>query len=195
MAMVYAVTSTTYTMAGGSLEWTKSASDVADIWTAPVTGSGSMTVTVGNLSDVNFFGRGAAIKVVGLTGQDPLAPIGQSGTGESTVNNLTAVGYTSSVGGSRGFFAAVDSEALGTPSSTDTGFGWSFDAGFFSVSGIFVYKTTNTAASGTNVTFNADESGSSAADWSWTALEIVPEVVVRQRAVVSRAAVQRAANW
>lgn len=196
VAMVYTITSTTYTVSGGGLTWTVRAATGGAIWTAPVTGSGSMTVAIGNLTDVQFFGKAAALKVIGLTGQSPANPIGASGNGSSTTNNLIASGYTSSVDGSRGFFAAVDDASTGAATSTDTGFAWSVTTSF-SVTrrGIFAHKAANTATAGSPVTFNADASGTGTASWGWAALEIVPESVIRQRTVTSRAAVHRASSW
>lgn len=198
VAMVAAVSGSTYTVTGGSLTWTRQVANEADIWTAPVTGSGSMTVTVGNLTESGFLGRGAAIKVVGLTGQSLLDPVGASGTGDSTTNNLTVIGYTSTTASSRGFFAGLESAINGAPTSTDTGFPWSFSttSGFpVTFRGLFAYKAANTPISGTDVSFNADASGSGTADWEWSALEIVPDINVRSRTVTSRAAVHRAASW
>ncbi|HEY9372081.1 hypothetical protein [Streptomyces sp.] len=198
VAMVFAISNATYTLAGGSLTWTRQVSGGADIWTAPVTGSGSMTVTVGNLVSGGFVGRGAAIKVIGLTGQSLLDSIGATGEGESTTNNLTAIGYTSTVAGSRGFFAGREAAISGAPTSTDTGFAWSFsttEAFPATYRGLFSYKASNTASPSSDVTFNADASGSGTADWEWVALEIVPDVNVRSRTVTSRAAVHRAASW
>lgn len=196
VAMVYTITSTTYTVTGGGLTWTVRAATGGAIWTAPVTGSGSMTVTIGNLTDVQFFGKAAALKVIGLTGQAPSAPIGSSGNGSSVTNNLIASGYTSTVDGSRGFFSAVDDASTGSATSTDTGFAWSVTTAFsITRRGIFAHKAANTATSGSPVTFNADAAGTGTADWDWCALEIVPETIVRQRAVVSRSAVHRAASW
>jgi hypothetical protein len=198
VAMVFAISNATYTVAGGSLTWTQRASGGADIWTAPVTGSGSMTVTVGNLVSGGFVGQGAAIKVVGLTGQSALDPIGATGAGESTTNNLNALGYTSTVAGSRGFFAGWESAISGAPTSTDTGFPWSFSVTSpfpATYRGLFSYKAANAPAQDADVTFNADASGTGTADWDWVALEIVPDVDIRNRTIVSRAAVHRAASW
>jgi hypothetical protein len=198
VAMVYAISNSTYTVAGGSLTWTRQVTNSADIWTAPVTGSGSMTVTVGNLVTGGFTGRGAAIKVVGLTGQSLADPIGSSGTGASATNNLNALGYTSTVAGSRGFFAGLESNTGGAPTTTDTGFPWSFSLTTpfpSTIRGLFSYKAANTSAQDADVTFNADASGTGTADWDWTALEIVPDANIRVRTMVSRAAVHRAASW
>lgn len=194
IAISMAFSETAPTLSGGSLTWTKQVDNgQAEIWTAPVTGSGSMTVTLGNLSGA--FGTAGALKVVGVTGHDPIDPIGVAGTGDSTNNNLTATGYTSTVAGSRGVFSAFTDEATGTPTSTDTGFGWFEDTGVLDVGGIAAYKAANTASPGTDVTFNADAAGAGAANWTWAALEIVPEVIVRQHTVMSRSAVHRAASW
>lgn len=195
VAMVVALSASTYTLSGGSLTWTQRVANSADIWTAPVTGSGTMTVTVGNLTDPDFAVSVAAVKVVGVTGQSLLNPIGSTGSGESSTNNLTVSGYTSSAAGSRGFFCGLDSNAAGAATSTDTGSGWTENVGFFDVAGVAVHKAANTTNAGTSVTFNADASGSGEAAWEWAALEIVPDVVVRQRAALSRAAVHRAASW
>jgi hypothetical protein len=190
---VMALSSTVPTVSGGSLTWTrriKEAGSYVEIWTAEVTGSGSMTVTLGNLSDGTGFGICAGMKVSAVTGHAVTGYIGQTGSGVSTSNTLNAAGYTSSANNSRGFFAALESNGLGVPTSTDTGFGWTASTPFFSTSGIAVLKAANTPTSGTPVSFNADAPGATAADWSWAALEIKPggvgaEIVVDTIAVAS----------
>lgn len=196
VAMVMCTSNADPSVAGGSLTWTRqvqrvNSGDYAEIWTAPVTGSGSMTATLTVTGSL----QGLALKVDGVTGVHPINPIGTSGSGISTSNAITPVGYTSTAGGSRGFFAGFEGSGLGNPTSSDTGFPWTASFGLGDYSGIAVRKAANTDAPATDVTFNADAAGSSTADWTWAALEIVPEVSVRLRTVLSRAAVQRAATW
>ncbi|WP_214327837.1 phage tail family protein [Nonomuraea sediminis] len=173
VAMVMAYSDTEPAVSGGGLTWTKRVElGQVEIWTAPVTGSGSMTVTVDNLT--GSFGRAVSVKVDAVTGQHASSPIGASGSGSSTNNTLNVTGYTSTVDNSRGFMAALEGAGLGVPTSSDTGFGWSTSTGVTTVSGIAVRKSANTPTAGTAVTFNADAPGTSAADWDWVALEIKP---------------------
>ncbi|MFF4989621.1 hypothetical protein ACFY19_20680 [Streptosporangium saharense] len=178
VAMVMCTSDGAPTVSGGGLTWTRRSRRVgydaayAEVWTAPVTGTGSMTVTVG----VTGTDQGVAVKVDAVTGQHPTAPIGQSGNGESNANNANVTGYSSSVAGSRGFLASIEMSGAGTPSSTDTAFPWSqsVGGGFYIATGMAVRKAANTSSAGTAVTFNLDASGTSAAEWFWAALEIVP---------------------
>jgi hypothetical protein len=198
VAMVGANTDDAPVVSGGSLTWTRrvqrvdSAVSFGEIWTAPCPTAGSMTVTAAVTGDFMAVG----LKVIALSGQDSGDPIGASGAGGSSTNNLTVTGYVSTVAGSRGFFAALNGADLaGTPTSTDTGFGWSVGLSSFDLGGINVYKAANTATSGTSVAFNADAPGSGSVDWQWAALEIKPALDGRSRAFVSRAAAHRAASW
>ncbi|HEY9369311.1 hypothetical protein [Streptomyces sp.] len=204
VALVAAVSESAPTVSGGSFTWTRRVqrapgTDYAEIWTAPVTGSGSVTVTLGvELVE----GAGAslgALKVVGITGQHPTDPIGNTGNNTATTNTLNVTGYTSSGVGSRGFLAALDSNGLGSPTAGggDTGYPFSETVGgFFEYSGLGMVKADNTAGSGTSVTFNADAPGSSSAQWAWAALEILAAPVPpRTVALRPTGAAHRAASW
>ncbi|MEU6725459.1 hypothetical protein ABZ917_17265 [Nonomuraea wenchangensis] len=203
VAITGATSETAPTVSGGGLTWTRrvqrTGSDCfAEIWTAPVTGSGSMTVTLGNLTAVGDFLPAAvgAIKVVSVAGQHPTNPIGTTGSGTSSANTLNVTAYNATTAGSRGFFSAVDAIGTGVPTSSDTGFGYYEDFAFGATAGMCAYKAADSGAPGAAVTINADAAGSESAGWLWAALEIVPEPSSRiTAAVVSRAAVYRAANW
>ena len=176
VAMVMGLSDDPFTVSGGSLTWTRRvqrADSVArvEIWTAPVTGSGSMTVTAAGTGGYDV----VALKVDAVTGQHA-SPIGNTGNNASTSNTLSVTGYTSSAAGSRGFFAACESNGLGSPTvqGGDTGFPWTDTFGL--LSGIAIRKASNTVSSGTAVTFGADAPGSGAADWIWCALEIKPAI-------------------
>lgn len=175
VAMVMGASDTTFTVSGGSLTWTRRVQRVvsgvprSEIWTAPVTGSGAMTVTAAGTGGYNAI----AVKVDAVTGQDA-SPIGNSGNNVATSNTLSVTGYTSSAAGSRGFFAAIEANGLGSPTvaNSDNGFPW--DNTSLNVSGIAIRKASNTVSSSTTVTFGADAPGSSTASWAWCALEIKP---------------------
>ena len=203
VALVAAVSESTPTVSGGSFTWTRrvqraSGINYAEIWTAPVTGSGSVTVTLG-VELVEGFDVGlGALKVVGVTGQHATEPIGNTGNNTATTNTLNVTGYTSSGVGSRGFLVALDSNGLGSPTAGggDTGYPFSEDLGGFEYSGLGMVKADNTAGSGTSVIFNADAPGSSSAQWAWAALEILAAPASpRTVALRPTGAVHRAANW
>lgn len=158
------------------------------VFTAPATVSQSMTVTASYAGT-----EGGGMKIWVLTGADT-ASVGNSGTGDSTTNNLTATGYTSSADESWGFAVAVDLNFLGTPTSTDTSGGtWNFSS---VSSGISLRKATSTATSGSTVSFNYDAAGASAAGWVWGALEILATATpVRGRLVSGNQAVNRSYSW
>ncbi|MFB4294786.1 hypothetical protein ACBI99_44655 [Nonomuraea sp. ATR24] len=176
VATVMGLSDTAFTVSGGGLTWTRRAQIVdnivqrVEIWTAPVTGSGSMTVTANASGEWETM----AIKVDAATGQHPTAYIGQTNTGTATTNPINVTGYVSSDDGSRGFFGAIDGNGLGNPTvqDGDTGFPWNITS--FGTSGIAIRKATNTPTAGTNVTFSADAPGTGGADWAWAALEILP---------------------
>lgn len=167
------------TVSGGGLTWQRRAQringpDYAEIWTAEVAGSGNMNVTLGGLS--SGFGLAAGLKVSVVTGQHADNYIGATGSGVSTTNNLTVNAYTSTANNSRGFFAGVEAEGLGNPSAGlgDQGFPWTANFTLGEGSGIAIVKAANTPTAGTDVQFNADAAGTSTADWTWAALEILP---------------------
>lgn len=177
VAMVMCTSDSAPAMSGGSLTWTLrkqqlAGTTYAQLWTAPVTGSGTMTVTL----TVGGSLQGLALKVDGVTGQHASSPIGNTGGGTSSNNTLSVTGYTSSAANSRGFFAAFEGNGLGNPtvSGGDTGFPWTANFGFGDYSGIAIRKAADTPTASTTVTFGADAPTTGAADWTWAALEIKP---------------------
>jgi len=189
VAVVMCATDAVMSNNGTALTWTSRKQDTADfnseIFTAPLaTGRTGMTVTA------TGGGGQLALKVYVITSADLSTPVGATGSGTSTTNNVTVNGYTSTVNGSRGIAAAVDGDGLGTPSSTD-------DESTFSLilSGMAVAKAANTATAGSNVTFNLDAAGVGTASWAWIAVEILPTAESRITIVQSLTAVHRAANF
>ncbi len=178
---------TSITNNGAALTWTlrkQNAGSTVSIYTAPLTvGRTGMTVSA---SWPTTFKR--VLKVDVITGADLIAPIGASGTGTSATNNATVNGYTSTIVDSRGLCGAVDSNDLGTPTSTDSAVA--------SQNCLRAVKASNTATLST-VTFNLDAAGSSTPDWGWAAVEIVPAPDPPRYAVHirNRTAVHRASSW
>ncbi|GAA4934174.1 hypothetical protein HD597_010099 [Nonomuraea thailandensis] len=133
------------------------------IYTAPnPTALTSTTVTLTSST--------GGMKIYVLTGAHPSSPIGAAGSGSSAVNALNVNGYTSTAAGSRGFCAAIDWNSTAAPTSTDDESAW-YVGGF--LPGMAITKAANTPASGSNVTFSLDGTGTGAADWGWVALEIL----------------------
>jgi hypothetical protein len=110
-----------------------------------------------------------SMKVYVVTGHDPSAPIGASGEGSSTTNNITPTIYTSTAAGSLGFAVASDWTGPGIPVSIDEEDAF-FISGF--VSGLSAYKAAATTAAGTPVTMNLDASGTAATKWNWVGFEV-----------------------
>lgn len=173
---------------GSPLTWTSRIENTTEIFTAQlVTGRTGMTVTVTSDDSVSW-----GMKLDVLTGADLTTPVGATGSGSSTTNNVTVNGYVSTIADSRGICGARDGNGLGLPSSTDDEAAWT------SVfSGMRVAKAANTGTAGTTVTFNLDAAGSSTPSWTWAAVEILPlAITVPQiRVVQPLAAVHRASRW
>lgn len=142
----------------------------AAIWTSVVTTGASMTVSARFTANRPNSGR-LSFKVYVVTAGDTTTPNGASQSGTSTVNNLTSTAYTSTVNNSRGFGVGTEWNALGSPTSTDTGDA-EHDAGQISL--ISVYKASNTTPNSSSVSMNFDASGTAAAIWHWATLEIRP---------------------
>jgi hypothetical protein len=198
IAMVMATSDSAPTVSGGGLTWTRqvqnvSSQEYAEIWTAPVAAGASMTVSATIGGSLNALG----LKVDVISGQHPSSPIGTNGTGATTTNNATVTGYVSTANASRGWCAAREGEAAGSPTSTDTGFGWTYTvSGLVPYAGIALRKAADTTNSGTTVTFNMDAAGESAANWRWAALEVIPAPPPNPRApVMPPTALHRAASW
>lgn len=189
VATVMGGSSPTMSNNGAAITWTSRVSSFdVEIFTAPLpAGRTGMTVTVTNGNSVSW-----GLKLDVITGGNLSSPVGATGTGDSSTNNLTVAGYTSTIAGSRGIGGALDSNGLGLPSTTDDGAAWT---GVFS--GIRVAKAANTATAGSSVTFNFDAAGSSSAGWDWVAVEIVPALDPPRPAVyvANLTALHRAANF
>ncbi|MFI6299537.1 hypothetical protein ACIBEJ_48640 [Nonomuraea sp. NPDC050790] len=181
---------------GGGLTWTRRIQRATgddyynEIWTAPAAGGATnITATYTINSSFPF----AAIKVDVVSGALLAAPAGQSGTGATTTNNATVNGYTSSMGGSRGFISALCPGTTVAPTSTDDESAWPDDNGG---AGLMARKAANTPSSGTVVTFNLDAAGTGAVDWRWAALEILPFDEGRAVSILQTlTAVHHAATW
>ncbi|MFI7113947.1 hypothetical protein ACIBK9_47055 [Nonomuraea sp. NPDC050227] len=179
---------------GAALTWTQrhiTADNKDAIWTAPVPDARTgMTVTVARDTAATFVG---GFSVYVLTGAGLSNPIGATGNGTSTTNNITPTGYNSTIANSRGFAVARDTAAGGTPTSTDDEQAW---VRGINTAGMSVVKAANTATPGTGVTFNFDAFGTSAANWTWIAVEITEEQPIPPTRVwTPPTAVHRAANW
>lgn len=143
----------------------------ASIWTAEQPTSASRTVSVRRTAGNGSTNR-ISVKVDVWTGTDIGGdPIGTTGEGSSTTNNITPNAYTSTVNNSRGVGCATCWNQLGIPTSTDTEDGADYSG---AISVISLYKAADTATSGSTVTMNFDAGGTGAAAWNWVALEILP---------------------
>ncbi|MFC6080907.1 hypothetical protein [Sphaerisporangium aureirubrum] len=161
---------------GTALEWSRRASDDPDpgvpatirFYTAPnVSAQTNITVSA-RLSN----GEGM-LKVWMVTEAALSAPVGATGAGTTSGNNVTPGVYTSTVAGSRGFIAAYDENNRGVPTSTDAAEG--YGGGTF-VCGLVAAKAANTPGAGTGVTFNLDAAGSGGGSWLWVAIEVLPRL-------------------
>lgn len=181
------------TNSGTALTWTdQNASGfyntIVWVFTAPAPVSVARTVTAQTTTPS---GR-VALKLLVFTGVDLAVPVGVTGIGNSTTQNLTADAYTSTVDNSRAVGLAADDLAGATPTSSDVGFGFSTT----DFTGIAVHKAADTPVAGTPVTLNFNGTGV-ARNWDWVAVELLPLVVpfVAKRGVMLGQAVNRAANF
>lgn len=172
------------TNSGTSLTWTlrkDNPSGSARIYTAPnAAAQTNITVTA------EFSSGQGALRVYVITGHDAVTPVGADGSGTSTTNNATVNGYVSTRDGSRGIAAAVDSNGLGVPSSSDDEDGWNNSVG---LCGMAVIKAANTSGLAT-VTFNLDAFGASTPAWDWAAIEVLPALGASRPLHVQRVAGQ-----
>lgn len=160
-------TNTTSISDSGGLTWTKRVERnfdaIATIWTAPVPTAAARTVSVSRNGSYDI---PITAKVYVVTGQHA-SPIGASGSGSTTSNNSSPTIYTGGAAGSLAFVSMVDWSAPGAPSSSDL----TEDAGH--VAGQISYMSGyKTGASGSN-TANLDAGGTSSAQITWVALEIL----------------------
>jgi hypothetical protein len=140
------------------------------IWTAVQPTSTAMTVSCQRVT-----GDKARIscKCYVLTGGDTITPAGNTGGGESTTNAISPTLYTSSAANSLPTYCGTDWTQRGVPTSTDTEDAADY-AGTVSVMSAYGVAT---AGSGATIAGNLDAFGTSAADWSWAAVEIKPAAV------------------
>lgn len=136
-----------------------------------------------------------AIKVTTYTGTAIAAAVVSKAQAASATNNLTVTVTTTNTG-CRIAGCAIDWNALGAPTSTDTVV--AFHAAT-AISGAHARKAADSGGSGSSVGLNFDAFGASAPDWGYKVYEIVPgagaAAVSPVRSTVLRQAVSRAANW
>lgn len=140
------------------------------IYTALLDTGRSITVT-STPSNTGFpFDERGALKVYAVTGHDTAAPVGASGAGASTTNNIS-VGYTSTADLSWAFGGACDATVdHGAPTSTDVADAFALT---FAIEGAAVRKAAATTPSGTAETLNFDGVGAGAMAWNWAAIEVL----------------------
>lgn len=133
------------------------------IATATTTSAASRTVTV-TRSGVT---RQMSAVCYVVTGQNA-SPIGANGENNSTTNAITPSVLTSTGANSLLFVSAIDWNANGAPTSSDLTANAANYSGLISV--ISGYKVLGAAGA---QTANLDAAGTSAAAWTWVALEIL----------------------
>lgn len=187
--------------AGNTLTWTlRARRDGADsgaqggtavIYTAPnPTAQTGVTVRATSAQSADNGG----LKVFVVTGADlDNAPVGATGEGSSTTDNVSPTVYTSTADNSRCIGMANDWTAAGNPTTTDTGFAYTVSS---RTCGIALYKTADTATAGTSVSMNINSAGSTP-QWNWVAIEVLPapDLSFVRAVVVNQAALVRASRW
>jgi hypothetical protein len=153
---------------------TSGATHIGALWISTyITNPVSMTVAADN--GQGGLGPGISLKVYSVTGCNPNDPIGATGSGTSTTNNLTADLYTSTVDGSRGMACGIETAVTGggdtAPTSTDVE---DSEMDAFRMAMISLYKAADTSTASTVVTGNFDASGTATAAWKWAAFELLP---------------------
>jgi hypothetical protein len=159
------------------------------IWTATTVSAVSRTVSVRRTSTV---ANRISAKCYVVTGQHA-SPFGATGSNWDTTNNVTAAIFTSTAANSFAFVAATDWNQRGSPVSSDLTEDSADYAGTISVTS--GYK--DCAATGAQ-TANLDAGGTSAAAWTWAALEIkaAPAAAASPGRIVNiNRALERAAYW
>lgn len=184
---------------GTALTWTQRArrdgndsggnQGIAAIYTAPNFG-GQSGITVSAVSSKS--GDAGGLKVFVVTGADLASPVGATGEGSDGEASTTPNAYTSTVAASRAFGVGSDFSVQGSPTSSDTGFGFLVAS---RIGGVAVYKGADTATAGSVVTLNFNNVGSFAL-WNWAAIEVLPGApFVAGRGVMLGQAVNRAAFY
>lgn len=145
------------------------------IWTAPVTSSASMTVTMTS-------GGGSlekACRVWVITGQHPVNPIGLVGKTASASASSIAQNYTALSSLGQGFMCVLDWSALGNMTA---GAGCTLDGtgsvGAGQISYGFARRTLADDAMGVTNTLRANPNGTSTAlNWCWIEILEAPSIV------------------
>jgi hypothetical protein len=146
------------TSGGAAMAWWAYTASAQTNITATVTWSGSGTTST------------HAIKVTTYTSTAASSAVVTKAQAASATNNLT-VSVTSTNDGCRIAGCAIDWNALGSPTSTDT------IAAFHSagnISGAAVRKAADTTPAGSSVNLNFDAFGSGTPAWAYKVYEIVP---------------------
>jgi hypothetical protein len=139
----------------------------ASVWYAVQPTTQAMTVSAKRTSSGGSSNQ-ISVKVYVITGFTLSSPIGVTGTGTSTTNNITPTIYTSATDNSLGFVSATEYNHLGLPASTDV-----YDAASYAnIASLGGRKASVTTPAATQVTFNLDAFGASSASWNWVAVEV-----------------------
>lgn len=186
-------------LSGGSLTWTARRADSTGqtrLWTAPcLTAKTGVTVIA---TDPSWTYGGLKAWVV--TGVDLAAPVGKSSAGSSTTNNATVTGYTATKAGSLGFCVAYEdalgTDGVGNPSSSDPHEWYAMDQIYYGTgSGLFINKVAPAAAVNEATTFNLNGPGAAAAQWVWSAIEVLGLPEDARPRILQSVAAHRAASW
>lgn len=164
---------------GAALTWTQQKhldgsttgqDGVVAIWTAPLPVGRSITVTSTPTNTGLSFDERGGLKVYAVPA-DMADPVGATGSGQSTTNDITPTVYTSTVDNSRGYGCASNKTDRGLPVSSDEEHAFTIGS---AVEGMANYKASVTTPSGSGVTLNFDAFGTGTAQWNWIAVEILP---------------------
>lgn len=146
------------TSGGASMAWWAYTASAQTGMTATVTWAGTGTTNT------------KAIKPVTWTGTASVAAVITKAQAASATNALT-VNVTTTNTGCRISGCAIDWNALGSPTSTDTIV--AFHAAT-AISGASVHKAADSGSAGASVGLNFDAFGAAAPDWGYKVYEIVP---------------------
>lgn len=142
----------------------------ASIWYATTASAVSRTVTASASASVGAV-QDVVLNVFVLTGQDTTDPIGASGEGSSTTNDITPTIFTSEAANSWAVVVGSDWSAQGAPTSSDlTETSYDRTATYSATAG---YKSLGAAGS---QSANLNGGGAGATTWNWAAIEIKEQV-------------------
>ena len=127
--------------------------------------SGTIAISLGSLGSTQNGARGRCFVEVWTGADTSSSRVDAVNEGSSTANAPT-VTVTSTGRRTLGHAMAGDWNALGTPTTTDEGTGFTIASVY---SGISVRKAANQTAPDV-ISFNVDAPGTSAADWNWVAV-------------------------